>query len=166
MLQKEYWCTESQLVTGNNCPKKWCFLLQHASKQSALAQYVAQKERFAQFCYSFKSRSGVTGSTSSNFISHKSTYIQPALSESELNQTEAVLNKTQAKSTRGPLEFDRPIRAAQVVDLLGISQSTLYQLIADGSFPRPFRLIGGRATAWRTEPPPIFLDTNLGLNRV
>ena len=34
------------------------------------------------------------------------------------------------------------LRRAQVLDLVGISQSAMYSLIADGEFPRPITLSG------------------------
>ena len=48
------------------------------------------------------------------------------------------------------MEFeDRQLfRLIQVLRLLGLSKSTLYQFIQAGYFPRPVR-IGRRAVAWR-----------------
>jgi prophage regulatory protein len=43
----------------------------------------------------------------------------------------------------------RVIRHSQVCDKLQISKSKLFLMIAEGKFPRPFRLIpGGRAVGW------------------
>ena len=43
----------------------------------------------------------------------------------------------------------RFIRRAELLKLLGISRSTLESLIAEGSFPAPFK-IGARAVAWKS----------------
>lgn len=43
----------------------------------------------------------------------------------------------------------RFIRRTELLKLLGISRSTLESLIAEGSFPAPFK-IGARAVAWKS----------------
>ncbi|MCC6162119.1 MAG: AlpA family phage regulatory protein [Acidobacteria bacterium] len=42
------------------------------------------------------------------------------------------------------------LRLPAVLDLIGVSPSTLYQRIRDGEFPRPVA-IGSRARAWRAQ---------------
>lgn len=41
----------------------------------------------------------------------------------------------------------RAIRIKEVAAKVGLGQSTLYRMIADGRFPKPFELVPGR-TAW------------------
>jgi prophage regulatory protein len=42
---------------------------------------------------------------------------------------------------------DKILRRTQVEDRIGLSRSTLYAMIADGTFPKPIR-IGKRAVGW------------------
>jgi len=44
----------------------------------------------------------------------------------------------------------RFLRIAEVEAITGLPHSTLYQAMAEGSFPKNFR-IGARAVAWREE---------------
>ncbi|SDX69564.1 transcriptional regulator, AlpA family [Albimonas donghaensis] len=44
--------------------------------------------------------------------------------------------------------IDRILRRREVETLISLSRSTIYMMIADGSFPRPIRL-GKRAVGWR-----------------
>ncbi|PVX84309.1 helix-turn-helix transcriptional regulator [Paraburkholderia unamae] len=41
----------------------------------------------------------------------------------------------------------KAIRIKEVAAKVGLGQSTLYRMIADGRFPKPFELVPGR-TAW------------------
>lgn len=41
----------------------------------------------------------------------------------------------------------RAIKIKEVAAKVGLGQSTLYRMIADGRFPKPFELVPGR-TAW------------------
>jgi prophage regulatory protein len=43
---------------------------------------------------------------------------------------------------------DRIYRRPQVETLVGLSRSTLYAMMAEGTFPKPVRL-GRRAVGWR-----------------
>jgi prophage regulatory protein len=43
---------------------------------------------------------------------------------------------------------DRVLRIPEVIDLVGLSVSTIYAMIADGRFPRPIKL-GKRAVGWK-----------------
>lgn len=43
---------------------------------------------------------------------------------------------------------DRFLRRPEIENLTGLSRSTIYQMIANGEFPKPVR-IGRRAVAWR-----------------
>ena len=45
-------------------------------------------------------------------------------------------------------EAERLLRRQEVQQLLGLSKSTLYELMADDRFPRPVR-IAARAVRWR-----------------
>ena len=42
------------------------------------------------------------------------------------------------------------LRRRQLEEKLGLSRSSIYQMIADGSFPKPIKL-GRRAVGWRAE---------------
>ncbi|MDF1644881.1 MAG: AlpA family transcriptional regulator [Pseudomonadales bacterium] len=45
--------------------------------------------------------------------------------------------------------YRRLLRKSSVRELTGISDSHMYQLIAEGKFPAPIKLVkGGRASAW------------------
>lgn len=43
---------------------------------------------------------------------------------------------------------DKTLRRPQVEELVGLSRSTLYEMMSRGEFPRPLR-IGKRAVAWK-----------------
>ena len=43
---------------------------------------------------------------------------------------------------------DRLMRVAEVIDYLGISRSTLWKKVSEGSYPKPIH-IGARLTRWR-----------------
>ena len=43
--------------------------------------------------------------------------------------------------------MEKLLRLPQVLNTVGISKSTLYQLVARGDFPKPIK-IGQRASAW------------------
>ncbi|OGT41399.1 MAG: AlpA family transcriptional regulator [Gammaproteobacteria bacterium RIFCSPHIGHO2_12_FULL_40_19] len=49
------------------------------------------------------------------------------------------------KETRPPLIV---LRRKQVEARTGLSRSTIYTRIAEGTFPRPINLVGGRAVGW------------------
>ena len=42
------------------------------------------------------------------------------------------------------------IRRAEIEEQLGLARSTIYQMVADGEFPKPVKL-GRRAVGWRAE---------------
>lgn len=42
------------------------------------------------------------------------------------------------------------LRRTQIEQMLGISRSSIYQMMADGEFPRPLKL-GRRAVGWRSD---------------
>lgn len=42
----------------------------------------------------------------------------------------------------------RLLRLPQVLQLVPIARATLYRCVRDGTFPRPCKLLGGRAAAW------------------
>lgn len=44
---------------------------------------------------------------------------------------------------------ERFLRLPAVIDRTGYSRSSIYALIAQGKFPRMYRLSGGRAVAWK-----------------
>jgi len=48
------------------------------------------------------------------------------------------------------------LRRKQVEQVVGLSRSTIYQRIKDGTFPRPVPL-GGRMVGWRTSDIELFL---------
>ena len=43
---------------------------------------------------------------------------------------------------------DRLVRLPEVEGMTGGKKSTIYQMIADGRFPKPLRLAGRRMVAW------------------
>jgi prophage regulatory protein len=45
--------------------------------------------------------------------------------------------------------FDFALRTKQVAQALGVGRSTLYKMVAEGSFPKPQK-IGPRISFWRT----------------
>ena len=53
---------------------------------------------------------------------------------------------------------ERIYRRPDVEQLVGLSRSTLYAMMADGSFPKPVRL-GKRAVGWRERDLRDWLDT-------
>ncbi|MEM5295634.1 AlpA family transcriptional regulator [Burkholderia sp. JPY481] len=48
------------------------------------------------------------------------------------------------------------LRRKQVEQVVGLSRSTIYQRIKDGTFPRPLSL-GGRMVGWRASDIELFL---------
>lgn len=48
------------------------------------------------------------------------------------------------------------LRRKQVEQVVGLSRSTIYQRIKDGTFPKPVSL-GGRMVGWRTSDIELFL---------
>ena len=48
-------------------------------------------------------------------------------------------------------------RRPKVEELTGLSRSSIYQMILDGTFPRPIKL-GKRAVGWRAEDLERWLD--------
>jgi prophage regulatory protein len=52
----------------------------------------------------------------------------------------------------------RMMRRPAVTEATGLSRSTIYQLMAEGRFPRPVRL-GMRAVAWREADIEQWLDS-------
>ena len=53
---------------------------------------------------------------------------------------------------------ERIYRRPDVEQLVGLSRSTLYAMMADGTFPKPVRL-GKRAVGWRERDLRDWLDT-------
>ena len=51
----------------------------------------------------------------------------------------------------------RILRRTEVEEIVGISRSTLYSMVAEGRFPRPIR-IGRRAVGWRWSHVKSWLD--------
>ena len=54
-------------------------------------------------------------------------------------------------------QSDRLLSRRQLQDLLGVSRTTLYRMLADGSLPEPVRL--GRLLKWRSRDVERYLDT-------
>lgn len=52
------------------------------------------------------------------------------------------------------------LRAKQVLGLIPVCQSTLWQWVKDGKFPQPVRL-GTRCTVWREDEVREFIETSL-----
>ena len=70
---------------------------------------------------------------------------------SPAGQTPAATTLTAATATELPLahpEAVRVYRRPQVERMVGLSRSTLYAMMAEGTFPQPVRL-GRRAVGWR-----------------
>lgn len=45
----------------------------------------------------------------------------------------------------------RIARMSQLQKMIGLAPSTIYRLIAQGRFPKPFKICGGRAAGWKME---------------
>jgi prophage regulatory protein len=45
----------------------------------------------------------------------------------------------------------RVARMSQLPAIVGLAPSTIYRLIAEGRFPKPFKICGGRAAGWTIE---------------
>ena len=56
------------------------------------------------------------------------------------------------------VKLDRMMRISEVIDVLGVSRSTLYRMVAGGGFPRPVR-VGQRATRWRQSDIQQWMDS-------
>lgn len=69
--------------------------------------------------------------------------------------------RTQTANGQGadedPLKIDRMLRIREVVNVVGLSRSSIYSHIRNGLFPKPL-LIGARATAWRASDIRAWLD--------
>lgn len=50
------------------------------------------------------------------------------------------------------------LRLPAVVSLIGYQRSTIYQLIKNGTFPRPVKL-GARASAWKSQEIQAWIDS-------
>lgn len=55
----------------------------------------------------------------------------------------------------------RAIRIKEVAEKVALGQSTLYRMIAEGKFPKPFELVPGR-TAWLEEDIDAWLAERAG----
>ena len=55
----------------------------------------------------------------------------------------------QQESEDGDLEAERLLRLPEVLRLVGLAKSTVYDLINDGLFPTPV-IVGRRSVAWPT----------------
>ncbi|CAM8755257.1 Prophage CP4-57 regulatory protein (AlpA) [Burkholderia pseudomallei] len=55
----------------------------------------------------------------------------------------------------------KALRMKDIVDKVGLGQSTLYRMIAAGTFPKPFELVPGR-TAWLEEDIDAWLAEKAG----
>ncbi|WP_227288069.1 AlpA family transcriptional regulator [Boseongicola sp. H5] len=53
---------------------------------------------------------------------------------------------------------ERILRRPDVETLVGLSRSTLYAMIADGTFPKPLKL-GKRAVGWRASDIDAWLES-------
>lgn len=49
-----------------------------------------------------------------------------------------------------PLSLKRILRRKELEELVGLSRSTIYEMMSLGTFPRPIRL-GKRAVGWKRE---------------
>lgn len=56
---------------------------------------------------------------------------------------------------------ERIFRRPDVEQLVGLSRSTLYAMMAEGTFPKPLRL-GKRAVGWRERDLRHWLDSRAG----
>ncbi len=50
------------------------------------------------------------------------------------------------------------MRLPAVMAATGYKKSTLYQMAKDGRFPKPIKLVGGGATAWRSSEVQRWID--------
>ncbi|PTB18252.1 hypothetical protein C9I57_24025 [Trinickia symbiotica] len=64
---------------------------------------------------------------------------------SPVTQTRAA---TAAATPTGNRAYGRLLKRKQVLERTGLSNSTLYELIARNRFPRAVKPTGGRASAW------------------
>ncbi len=63
------------------------------------------------------------------------------------------ISKPVASDTGKPTHHSQPViflRISQVVDRTAVPRSSLYRKIANGDFPKPFRL-GKKSVAWRSD---------------
>lgn len=58
----------------------------------------------------------------------------------------------------------RALRMKDVVEKVGLGQSTLYRMIVAGTFPKPFELVPGR-TAWLESDIDAWLATKAGVDQ-
>lgn len=61
------------------------------------------------------------------------------------------------------MEPNRIIRRAELLTIIGVSRSTLYQWMADGIFPRPIKL-GRRAVGWPSSALNLWLNSRAEIN--
>ncbi len=59
-------------------------------------------------------------------------------------------------------EIGRLISMASLVAMLGLSRSTIYKMIKDGTFPKPIK-IGARRIAWRIDAVDKWLTEREGI---
>ena len=57
----------------------------------------------------------------------------------------------------------RVLRMAQLREKIPFSESHIYSLIAQGKFPKPFQLSGGRASFWYEEEIDDYLSSQRAL---
>lgn len=50
------------------------------------------------------------------------------------------------------------LRLPAVLELVGLRRSSVYQLVKNNKFPRPVRLAGGGAIAWRSDEVAAWID--------
>lgn len=56
------------------------------------------------------------------------------------------------------------LRLPDVIRVTGLGRSTIYQRIADGSFPKPISL-GGRAVGWIADEIDIWINERIAASR-
>ena len=56
------------------------------------------------------------------------------------------------------------LRRVELEKRLGLSRSSIYKMMDDGEFPRPFR-IGRRAVGWRAEDIETWFETMQGVSK-
>ena len=65
-----------------------------------------------------------------------------------LESTSIACEHGRMRSAPSPSLPSRILRLRSVVDLVGLSRSTIYKRVSEGKFPKPLSL-GGHAVGWR-----------------
>lgn len=76
-------------------------------------------------------------------------------------QTATIITPPSSDDRRFNRAYRRLLSRKAVLDLMSFSNSVLYQLIADGFFPKPVKPTGGRASAWIEDEVLDFIEARI-----